>query len=146
MYCKWLFTAGVDVLNKFDSKEVEHMFRKLFTAEEGKEEGAVFYYYIERDDLLLKVMDCVLKVMDFVLRMVGFVLKTAVCLEDVRVFYKQSVFDYLAANSKRTFNNGICDTLLGLDLLQRPEMLGSKMATVAICIEADEFCIQNDEF
>jgi Ca2+-binding EF-hand superfamily protein len=79
--------AASEVLNMFDSKEVQHMFGKLFTAEEGKE-------------------------------------------EDVRVFYKQSVFDYLAANSKRTFNNGIVDTLLELDMLQRPDMLGSKMATM----------------
>eukprot|EP01043_Picozoa_sp_COSAG02_P026269 COSAG02_NODE_1508_length_12230_cov_7.647597_1_plen_1756_part_10 len=79
--------AAGEVLNMFDSKEVQHMFGKLFTAEEGKE-------------------------------------------EDVRVFYKQSVFDYLAVNSKQTFNNGIVDTLLSLDMLQRPDMLGSKMATM----------------
>eukprot|EP01048_Picozoa_sp_COSAG05_P029571 COSAG05_NODE_9795_length_601_cov_0.595618_1_plen_67_part_10 len=40
------------------------------------------------------------------------------------------VFDYLAANSKKTYSNKIIDTLLDLKLLQRPDMLGSRMATM----------------
>jgi hypothetical protein len=79
--------TAAEVLDMFDSKEVQHLFSKLLQSEEGLE-------------------------------------------EDVRVYYKQSVFDYLAANSKRTYDNKICDTLLNLDLMQNADMIGSKMASM----------------
>jgi hypothetical protein len=98
--------AAADVLDKFDSKEVQHLFNRLLRADEGGQ------------------------------------------------FFVQPVFDYLAINSKRrvvallcklcstrrtvftrpcvvrTYSNKIVDTLLDLTLLQRPDMLGSKMATM----------------
>ena len=78
---------AAEVLDMFDSKEVQHLFGKLLLAQDGME-------------------------------------------EDVRVFYVQPVFDYLAANSKRTYDNKICDTLLNLDLLQNADMIGSKMTSM----------------
>lgn len=81
--------AAADVLDKFDSKEVQHMFNKLLIADEGGQ------------------------------------------------FYAQSVFDYLAENSRKTYSNTIVNTLLELKLLQRPDMLGSKLATMVFrCIIA----------
>ena len=74
--------AAADVLNNFDSKEVQHLFDKLLKADEGG------------------------------------------------IYYCQQVFDYLAANSKKTYSNKIIETLLDLKLLQRPDMLGSRMATM----------------
>ena len=44
------------------------------------------------------------------------------------VFFVKPVFEFLASNSAKTYSNSIVTTLLELDLLKNPDMLGSPIA------------------